>query len=155
MKADGKNKKENPRWLLALQNRYTKLLKWVIHHRRRAIGIFFGFFVGTILLYVLAMKFILFPQGLIEEFFVRLKAPVGTSLEDMNQLCQITGDCGADYNILTDFGNNVETYALLGCIALSLFVAFGGVYSQSKKKKKDENHISKLEKKILGDSREN
>ncbi len=31
------------------------------------------------------MKFILFPQGLIEEFFIKMKAPIGTSLEEMSE----------------------------------------------------------------------
>ncbi|PIQ86701.1 MAG: MFS transporter [Candidatus Omnitrophica bacterium CG11_big_fil_rev_8_21_14_0_20_45_26] len=62
--------------------RYLRLLRWVIHHRYKALGLVFAIFVGSFILFKVGMRFVLFPQGLIEEFFVRTKAPIGTSLQE-------------------------------------------------------------------------
>lgn len=84
----GEKRKKDGEWFLKLQNRYIALLNWVIGHKRKALAAFGGIFVGGILLFVTTMHFILFPQGLIEEFLIRLKAPVGTSLEEMHRRTQ-------------------------------------------------------------------
>ncbi len=78
-------KKKRQTWFPVIQEKYLNVLRWVIGHKYKAIAIFFGVFVFSIALYVIGMKFILFPQGLIEEFFVRTKAPIGTSLEEMDE----------------------------------------------------------------------
>lgn len=76
------SKKENQKWFQQLQESYLKALKWVIHHRYKALGVFFAVAVFAVVLYGSFMRFVLFPQGLIEEFFIRIKTPVGTSLEE-------------------------------------------------------------------------
>jgi len=69
-------------WFLAIQSGYLVVLRWVIGHRYKAISGFVLCFIGAIFLYVSMMRFVLFPQGLIEEFFIRGKAPIGTSLAE-------------------------------------------------------------------------
>jgi len=64
---------------------YLRVLRWVVHHRYKAIVVVIAVFVSGVMLFQFHMKFILFPEGLIEEFFVRAKAPIGTSLEDNEQ----------------------------------------------------------------------
>jgi len=61
---------------------YLRLLRWVVHHRYKALVVVIAVFMSGILLFKLGMQFVLFPQGLIEEFFIRIKAPIGTSLAD-------------------------------------------------------------------------
>ena len=77
-----KSEKKEQAWFKKLQEKYLKVLKWVIGHRYKALLIFAACFIGAIMLFFSSMKFILFPQGLIEEFFIKVKAPIGTSLKD-------------------------------------------------------------------------
>lgn len=79
------NKQDKQKWFLGIRSQYMNLLKWVIHHRYKAVGAFAVCFVGAIILYISFMRFVLFPQGLIEEFFIRARAPVGVSLEQMEE----------------------------------------------------------------------
>lgn len=65
-----------------LRIRYLKLLRWVIHHRSKALILVMAICVFAFSLFKTGMKFVLFPQGLIEEFFIRVKTPIGTSLEE-------------------------------------------------------------------------
>lgn len=81
--------KDNQKWFKALQKKYTDVLSWVLSHKYKAVCGFLACFVGAILLYVFSMKFILFPQGLIEEFFIRIKAPIGTSLEETGRRMEL------------------------------------------------------------------
>jgi len=69
---------------------YLKLLRWVVHHRYKAFVLISILFISSFLLFKTGLKFVLFPQGLIEEFFIRTKAPIGTSLaENERRLQQI------------------------------------------------------------------
>ncbi len=61
---------------------YLMLLRWVVHHRYKALSLVVMIFIAGIILFQTQMRFILFPQGLIEQFFIRVKAPIGTSLEE-------------------------------------------------------------------------
>lgn len=61
---------------------YLRTLRWVIHHRYFALVIVIGVFIASGILFKTQMRFVLFPQGLIEQFFIRTEAPIGTSLKD-------------------------------------------------------------------------
>lgn len=74
--------RKNPVWFEKLRDKYTRLLHWAIFHRYKALGSFILLAIFCTGLSVTSMKFILFPQGLIEEFMINIKAPIGTSLED-------------------------------------------------------------------------
>ncbi|MDP3920996.1 MAG: efflux RND transporter permease subunit [Candidatus Omnitrophota bacterium] len=87
----GKGKSESP-WFIKMRERYLAMLKWVISHRYKAVMAFVCVFVGSLLLFFAGMRFILFPQGMIEEFFIRAKAPIGTSLEEMDKRLANFGD---------------------------------------------------------------
>lgn len=80
----GEEKEKNP-WILKLQAKYQRTLKWVLHHRYKTAAGFLLTFIAAIFLYLFGLRFVLFPEGMIEEFFVRVKAPVGTSLDEMER----------------------------------------------------------------------
>ena len=72
----------------AFRVRYLKILRWVVHYRYKALGAVMAIFVFAFLLFKVGMSFVLFPQGLIEEFFVRVRAPIGTSLQENEKRMQ-------------------------------------------------------------------
>lgn len=84
-KANGTHSKEKHGWYLRVENFYMKRLTWILRHKYVAILLFVGVFFAAIALYVSSMRFVLFPQGLIEEFIIKAKAPIGTSLEEMER----------------------------------------------------------------------
>ena len=78
----GGDKLEKASWYIRFRDWYTRKLQWFLVHRYKALGIFAGIFAGSILLCVFGMKFVLFPQGMIEEFLIHIKTPVETSLQE-------------------------------------------------------------------------
>jgi multidrug efflux pump subunit AcrB len=109
MEQPKKQKKENP-WFENLKNAYVRVLDWMIHHRYIAVGFFVLAAVFAVFLFVSSMRFVLFPQGLIEEFYIKAKAPIGTSLIDMEKLLDQVGDAVDDLspdeldNFITQIG---------------------------------------------------
>lgn len=73
-------------WDDAIVPRYLKFLKRAVERRYRSIAAIGALFIGTLMLAVFGMKFILFPPDGIEIFFVRAQAPVGTSLTRMAEI---------------------------------------------------------------------
>jgi len=73
------------RWYASFREKYLKVLTWVLGYRYKALGIFTGAIALVVILYVFGMRFVLFPQGLIEEFLIQMEAPVGTSLHDTSR----------------------------------------------------------------------
>jgi multidrug efflux pump subunit AcrB len=70
-------------WLLRLERRYGWLLERAIRHRAITVTLALAAFIGSIALATTAMTFQLFPPVGVDQFFVRITAPPGTSLETM------------------------------------------------------------------------
>ncbi|MEK7745640.1 MAG: efflux RND transporter permease subunit [Elusimicrobiota bacterium] len=69
------------RWYLAVVSGYRATLRWVIGHRLRFLGLVGLFLAFTAGLAYARIKFVLFPPGLIEQFFVEVEMPAGTNLD--------------------------------------------------------------------------
>ncbi|MEK9146153.1 MAG: efflux RND transporter permease subunit, partial [Elusimicrobiota bacterium] len=69
------------RWYLAVVSWYRSTLRWVIGHRLSFLGLVGLFLAFTAGLAYARIKFVLFPPGLIEQFFVEVEMPAGTNLD--------------------------------------------------------------------------
>lgn len=72
---------EDPRWYLYVQDRYRAAIGWVLAHRGRFGAVVALVVVITVGLAAARLKFILFPGGMVDQFFVMLEMPAGTNLE--------------------------------------------------------------------------
>lgn len=72
------------RWYTAILKKYQSLLNWVLSHRGKFMLIVLGFLVSTALLAQWRLKFILFPEGLVEQFFIQLEMPKGSNITETN-----------------------------------------------------------------------
>ena len=79
-------KKRQHHYFDRLRNAYIKSLQFSLKHPIWTTGISFGTIIGAILVAVFGLKFVLFPAKGIEAFFIRAAAPMGTSLERMEDL---------------------------------------------------------------------
>ena len=69
------------RWYLAIVDAYRRAISWVVRHRGRFALLLLAFLLMTAGLAAWRLKFVLFPEGLIEQFFIQLETPPGSSLE--------------------------------------------------------------------------
>lgn len=74
-------KKKTSKALSALEHFYMKFLKHALHHRYIYSLVLMLAFLGSLYTAVTHMKFILFPAKGVEQFFVRVEAQPGDSLE--------------------------------------------------------------------------
>lgn len=87
------------RWLVAMEKNYARVLNISIHYRKTTVLISLFILVATVFFAKATMKFELFPEEGIEEFFVQVSAPAGTNLEHMKeQLNQISNDITRQVN---------------------------------------------------------
>ena len=70
------------RWYAAAVKFYRGAIGWVLHHRVKFAGIVAGFLALTAVLAALRIQFVLFPPGLIDQFFIELEMPPGTHLDE-------------------------------------------------------------------------
>lgn len=70
-------------WENTLTVNYINIVTKIIKRRYLTISIFLGALVSVALLAGSTLKFILFPSDGIEVFFVRMKAPTGTTISEM------------------------------------------------------------------------
>jgi len=68
------------------QERYVNLLKKVIKKRYLVVSIAVTFIVISIYIGLVYVPFVLFPQRGIDAFFVRMKAPIGTPVEQTEEM---------------------------------------------------------------------
>lgn len=79
------SKKSSP-WFQKLLNFYTGLLEKVLDKRRVVVIFVFALFIALASYAKFFMPFILFGSAGGEEFYVKLEAPMGTSLEKTNEM---------------------------------------------------------------------
>ncbi len=70
------------RWYTAVVATYRKTLDWLLHHRWKTALILAGFGLITIGVAALRLKIIMFPAGLIDQFFIKVEFTPGTSLSE-------------------------------------------------------------------------
>ncbi len=73
-------------WFEIIKTHYGRLVEKMLRHKYRAISIVFAVFLFSLILGRFAVKFVLFsPEG-IEQFFIRVEAPIGTTLDHTKKL---------------------------------------------------------------------
>ncbi|MEQ1919209.1 MAG: efflux RND transporter permease subunit, partial [Elusimicrobiota bacterium] len=68
------------KWYLATVAAYRRALTWVIIHRGKFALLLLAFLVFTAGVGYWRLKFVLFPEGLIDQFFIQIEMPPGTNL---------------------------------------------------------------------------
>ncbi|MCR4296312.1 MAG: efflux RND transporter permease subunit, partial [Elusimicrobia bacterium] len=69
------------RWYHAVVDGYRRMLTWVISHRGKFALLLLAFLLFTAGLAYVRLKFVLFPEGLIDQFFIQVEMPPGTNLD--------------------------------------------------------------------------
>ncbi|MBI2386885.1 MAG: efflux RND transporter permease subunit [Elusimicrobia bacterium] len=69
------------RWYLAGVGWYRRAITWVISHRGKFALLLLAFLLFTSGVAYWRLKFVLFPEGLIDQFFIQVEMPPGTNLE--------------------------------------------------------------------------
>ena len=68
-------------WFTAVVARYRRTIDWVLAHRLKFAGLLLAFLGFTAVVAVYRVKFVLFPPGLIDQFFIEVEMPPGTNLQ--------------------------------------------------------------------------
>ncbi len=71
------------KWLVAMESIYARVLAKSIRYRKSTVFVSVIILVAAVAFAVMTMKFELFPEEGIEEFFVQVSAEPGTNLEEM------------------------------------------------------------------------
>ncbi len=71
------------KWLVAMENIYARILVRAILYRKSTVFVSVIILVSALTFSVMVMKFELFPEEGIEEFFVQVSSEPGTNLEEM------------------------------------------------------------------------
>ncbi len=82
---NAKKKPPEKAWLLALEERYGRLLEQVLKHRYITVGLSLLILLASLVLAKTAMSFQLFPPVGVDQFLVRVTAPPGTNLVTMRE----------------------------------------------------------------------
>lgn len=76
-----RRKLSRPRWLIRLENSYQKVLTPVLRRKYLTVGLIFLLLPVSLIIARKTLKMELFPSGGADTFFIKLTAPVGSSLE--------------------------------------------------------------------------
>jgi len=80
-------------WLVSMENSYAGILTKLIFYKKSTVFISFSILLGAMFFASAAMKFELFPEEGIEDFFVQVSAAPGTNLEQMRiKLSKLSND---------------------------------------------------------------
>ncbi len=74
------------KWYLAVLHTYKRFMNWVVDHRLLFFGGVFLFVIFTGVVAKTQLKFVLFPEGLVEQFFINLEMPKGTHLDETERV---------------------------------------------------------------------
>lgn len=74
--------KAEGRWYAFVIRKYRGALTWCADHRYRFMALALGVFLATALTAYFRLKVIMFPPGMIEQFFVQIEMPEGTAVEE-------------------------------------------------------------------------
>lgn len=70
------------RWYAAVVRSYRRAAYWLLGHRLSFAWLLAGFLALTAALAWVRVRFVLFPPGLIDQFFIELEMPPGTHLDE-------------------------------------------------------------------------
>jgi multidrug efflux pump subunit AcrB len=84
--------KSDGRWYTAILKTYRKIMMWVLEHRLKFSVILLVFLVLTGLLAKWRLKFVLFPDGLVDQFFIQVEMPQGMNLQETEKVIQKVED---------------------------------------------------------------
>lgn len=68
-------------WFKKVEASYRRAIHWVLRHRGKFAALVAGVLAATVILGALRVKFILFPPGLIDQFFIEVEMPAGSNLD--------------------------------------------------------------------------
>lgn len=74
------SEKNEAGWFQRVRDAYEAAIRWTLTHRLKFLGLLGAFILFTAGLAWARVKFVLFPPGLIDEFFIMVDMPRGTSL---------------------------------------------------------------------------
>lgn len=74
------------RWYTYVIDTYRKTLRWMLSHRVKFFLLLFVFIGLTVLFAMTRLKFVLFPTGLVDQFFIELNMPEGTGLTETGRV---------------------------------------------------------------------
>lgn len=74
--------KADPRWIVRTRDAYERTLRWTLTHRWRFLAVVVTVGAATALLAWARVKFVMFPPGLIDQVFIQVDMPRGTSLTE-------------------------------------------------------------------------
>ncbi len=80
--------KNESHWHKVITAKYKQALGWCADHRNNFLLIVFGALAVTAVIAGLRLKVVMFPEGLIDQFFVQIEMPRGTSLTETNKAMQ-------------------------------------------------------------------
>jgi multidrug efflux pump subunit AcrB len=69
-----------------IANFYTKVLRWILNRRYKVAISALVFIIGSMIVAIFVLPFVLFPARGIDAFFIRAKAPLGTPLKETARL---------------------------------------------------------------------
>jgi len=69
------------RWYLAVVAGYRRAITWVISHRGKFALLLLAFLLFTASVAYWRIKFVLFPEGLVDQLYIQVEMPAGTNLE--------------------------------------------------------------------------
>jgi len=81
LKVGKKLRRGSGRWYEIMSEKYRKLLGWFIDNRYKFLALAMVVTVVTVMVGVARIKIVMFPEGLIDQFFVQVETPRGTSVE--------------------------------------------------------------------------
>ncbi len=70
------------RWYTAAVGGYRRTMTWVLRHRGKFALILAAFLLFTAGVAYLRLKFVLFPEGLVDQLFIQVEMPPGTNLAE-------------------------------------------------------------------------
>lgn len=91
-------------WLVAMEDIYGRILEKSIKYRKSTIFLSFVILAGAVFFSAITMKFELFPEEGIEEFFIQVSSEPGTNLDEMkNRLNELSAGLSEEVN-----SNNID-----------------------------------------------
>jgi multidrug efflux pump subunit AcrB len=80
------------RWFRTVTGGFRRAVAWTVTHRAQFLLLLVAVLTGTVVLATLRLKFVLFPGGLVDQFFVQMDMPEGSSLDATERSFQSVED---------------------------------------------------------------
>ncbi|MBK8871477.1 MAG: efflux RND transporter permease subunit [Elusimicrobia bacterium] len=137
-------------WFRHAQNGFRFAVSWAVHHRFKFLLLMFAVTGATVLIARHRLKFVLFPAGLVDQFFVQLDMPEGTHLKETERAM-----AHIEQAVLKSAGGDLE--ALTSNVGLKGFeqeMRAGTSYAQARVFLTPEEKRKRKTKTLIADLRE-